>query len=35
MFKEYFKKYKAKNADLSNVYNLKDDNLETNGKVVI
>lgn len=32
MFKEYFKKYKAKDADLSDVRNLKNENFETSQK---
>lgn len=33
MFKDYFKKYKSKNADLSDIYNLKGGNPQTNQKV--
>lgn len=33
MFKEHFKKYKVKNADFSDVYNLSVDDSEVNKKV--
>lgn len=33
MFKEYFKKYKARDADLSDVYNLNNEDFKTSQKV--